>query len=84
MPPTQSQSLGERRVAVRSNPSGSSEIAGIKLRTAAIINIVLEIPNGNGPDADEIARLKELAATAYEEAEMWAVKAIKAAEAAEK
>ena len=80
MPPTESQSLGERRVAARFNPSSSTNVANIKIRTAAVINNVLEIPNGNGPDAGEIARLKELAATAYEEAAMWAVKAVEAAE----
>ena len=66
--------LGETRVDVDFNPSGSKTIADLKRRAAYFIDAVnaIELP-GEAPG--EIARLKALAMTEIESAAMWAVKA---------
>ncbi len=61
-------SIGEKRVRVAFNTSGSETVDDIKVQTAALINICEGL---KGKDA----RLASLAQTAYEEAAMWAVKA---------
>jgi len=66
--------LGEARVRVTFNPSGDSEVEEIKLLTAALIDRCAD-RRGNGMASEE-ARLWSLAMTAYEEAAMWAVKAL--------
>lgn len=66
---------GEYRVGINFNPSGDSAVDFIKAKAASLINDIDGIHNEVG-DPDEIARLKELAMTAVEEAAMWAVKAV--------
>jgi len=61
------QSIGEYRVRVSFNASGSSEVDSIKRLTAQLINICEELKSKD-------PRLAALAQTAYEEAAMWAVK----------
>lgn len=64
--------LGESRVRVEFNPSAESAVDIIKNKTADLINLVNACPSEDG----ETKRLISLALTAYEEAEMWAVKAV--------
>jgi len=63
--------VGQKRVRVSFNPSGNTTVDTIKSDTASLIDRVLNL-SGNDP---ERARCCALAATAYEEAAMWAVKA---------
>lgn len=65
------KTLGEARVRVSFNPSDDPSIDMLKMKTAELIDRVGSIPASDG----EVARLKALAMTAYEEAAMWAVKA---------
>ena len=68
-------SLGEERVRVDFNPGGSPIVQDIKGKTADMIDLLEEMKNRQGkPDTDP--RLIALAQTAYEEAAMWAVKAV--------
>ena len=67
-------SLGEERVRLQFNPSSNTDVQAIKQRTAEMINwcndrLVRE-------DNPEIKRLLSLAMTNYEDAAMWAVKAV--------
>jgi hypothetical protein len=62
------QSLGEKRIRTRFNPSQSDDVAQIKQKTAELINLCENLKTKD-------ARLASLAQTAYEEAAMWAVKA---------
>ena len=73
--------LGDSRVGIDINPSGSKTIAEIKRRAADLIGAVdaIELP-GEAPG--EIARLKALAMTEIESAVMWAVMAAARSEAA--
>lgn len=66
-------SLGEDRVRKTFNPSANMEVEDIKQRAADCINWCENRRNGAG---DEKARLLSLAQTAFEEAAMWAVKAV--------
>lgn len=66
------KTLGESRVRVEFNPSAESAVDVIKNKTAELINIVNACPSQEG----ETKRLMSLAMTAYEEAAMWAVKAV--------
>lgn len=80
--------LGERRVRTSFNVSGSDAVAEIKNDTAALINKLDAIKNDEvsktyeeTPEklqavSGEKLRLIALAQTAYEEAAMWAVKAL--------
>ena len=63
-----SVSIGEQRVRVEFNPSANGVVDEIKQATARLINICESLKEQDG-------RLAALAATAYEEAAMWAVKA---------
>lgn len=63
----ESESIGEKRVRIKFNPSSSSAVDQIKMQTAELINAVEDMK-----DLD--LRLAYLAQTAYEEAAMWAVK----------
>ena len=66
--------LGDSRVGIDFNPSGSKTIADLKRRAADFIDAVDAIELlGEAPG--EIARLKALAMTEIESAAMWAVKA---------
>ena len=67
--------LGEKRVRTSFNVSASSEVDTIKQDTAKLIDRVKSL-EGNGTISGEKARLISLAMTAYEEAAMWAVKAV--------
>lgn len=74
------KTLGEKRVRTDFNPSANSNVDQIKQKTAELINL-LETERGiekNYEDVAEKFRLIALAQTAYEEAAMWAVKAITA------
>ena len=73
--------LGDSRIGIDFNPSGSKTIAEIKRRAADLIDAVdaIELP-GEAPG--EIARLKALAMTEIESAVMWAVMAAARSEAA--
>ncbi len=73
--------LGDSRVGIDINPSGSKTIAEIKRRAADLMGAVdaIDLP-GEAPG--EIARLKALAMTEIESAVMWAVMAAARSEAA--
>ena len=62
---------GEARVGVDFNPGAHSTIDQIKRRAADLIDLVEELPAGDG----EVMRLKATAQTEIEGAAMWAVKA---------
>lgn len=64
---------GQWRVGVDFNPSGSTDVAAIKEDTADLIDRMQEIAKDREHPG---ARNASLAMTAYEEAAMWAVKAI--------
>lgn len=64
-------SIGEDRVRVKFNPSADGLVDQIKQKSAELIDLLAGIPQPNS----EQGRLVELAATAYEEGAMWAVKA---------
>lgn len=66
------KTLGEKRVRIDFNPSAESAVDVIKNKTAELINIV----NANPSEDGETKRLMSLAMTSYEEAAMWAVKAV--------
>jgi hypothetical protein len=64
---------GEYRVGINFNPSGDEQVDYVKKSTADLIDHVAHISaDRNHPGA----RCASLAMTAYEEAAMWAVKAI--------
>lgn len=67
-------SLGEDRVRVKFNPSDDALVSQIKQKSAELIDLCQSIP-ATGEKAGEVNRLKALAATHYEDAAMWAVKA---------
>lgn len=81
------KSLGEQRVRVNFNVSGSTDVDSFKTKTAGLINdleLLKTFDVSNWPDTNEETikkmtgekmRLISLAQTAYEEAAMWAVKA---------
>ena len=64
--------LGERRVGVDFNPGRNPRIDSIKVKAAALIDLIHEIP---GDGIRETARCKATAMTAIEDGAMWAVKA---------
>lgn len=63
---------GEYRVGTSFNPGGSSQVDGVKQITAGLIDEMQPIVDLGG----EAGRCAALAQTAYEQAAMWAVKAI--------
>lgn len=67
------QTEGEWRVGIDFNPSGVEAVDEIKKTTASLIDMMEEIASNR---VDPGARCAALAMTAYEEAAMWAVKAI--------
>lgn len=87
---TKELTLGEKRVRVNFNVTGDSQIDTVKKDTAELINLLDRIKNDevsktyDKPNAQlqatsgEKLRLIALAQTTYEEAAMWAVKAITA------
>lgn len=72
MEETKQVTLGEKRVRVEFNPSAESAVDILKNKTADLINLVNACPSEDG----ETKRLMSLAMTSYEEACMWAVKAV--------
>lgn len=80
------QTIGEQRVRTSFNPSETDTVAQIKQITAGLINLCEELKVSKIKSGDisleeqlhkgEFLRLVSLAQTAYEEAAMWAVKAI--------
>ncbi len=64
---------GEHRVGITFNPSNSGMVNDIKTRAAQLIDILEPITRDrSNPGAREAA----IAMTAFEEAAMWAVKAV--------
>ena len=66
--------LGESRVRLSFNPSANAQVEDIKRRAADCIDWCENLKNG-GP---EVVRLLALAQTHFEDAAMWAVKAVTA------
>lgn len=67
------QTEGEYRVGVSFNPSNSRAVDEIKNKTASIIDLMMPLTR----DRDAAgSREAAIAATKYEEAAMWAVKAV--------
>ena len=69
-------SLGEYRVGVDFNPSGSEQVNNIKERVADLIDDLEKVKTAHLNVSPEVSRLAALAQTAFEEGAMWAVKAI--------
>jgi hypothetical protein len=73
--------LGEKRIRVTYNPLENNNVSLIKQKTAELIDLLdnFESPSPKN-DAiginPEFARLRSLAQTNYEQAAMWAVKAV--------
>lgn len=70
------KTLGESRVRIDFNPAKNSLVDQVKQKSAELINIINGHPPANEENYGESVRLKALAMTAYEEAAMWAVKAL--------
>lgn len=71
--------LGEQRVRVEFNPTKGEIIQDIKQATAELINLLESFRSSEPTDATpspELQRLISIAQTTYEEAAMWAVKAV--------
>ena len=65
-------SIGEYRVRTSFNPAGDSSVDRLKNATAVIIDGLQNIAD----TGDEAGRCAKIAQTRYEEAAMWAVKAL--------
>ena len=65
-------SIGSERVGVTYNPSGSSKVDEVKAVTATLIDSMQPLVDLGGG----AGRCAAIAQTKYEEAGMWAVKAI--------
>jgi hypothetical protein len=65
---------GEYRVGVSFNPGGHGQVDGVKQITAGLIDEMQEILDAG--HNSEASRCAAIAQTKYEEAAMWAVKAI--------
>jgi hypothetical protein len=63
---------GEYRVGINFNPDGHSQVNGVKQITAGLIDELEPLVEARG----EAGRCAAIAQTKYEEAAMWAVKAI--------
>lgn len=71
------KTLGEKRVRTEFNPTKAGNVEAIKQRTAELINILQDYRTDERyQHSGEVIRLISLAQTAYEEAAMWAVKAV--------
>mgnify|MGYP006332613017 CR=1 FL=1 len=71
------QTIGEKRVRIEFNPSNSGNVNALKQKAAEAINILQDFKDDPRETKDpETMRLVALAQTAFEEAAMWAVKAI--------
>jgi len=67
--------LGEERVRIDFNPTGTQAVDSIKRMTADVIDYVNTLPDGSF-GSGETSRLKELATLYYELACMLAVKIV--------
>jgi hypothetical protein len=70
------QTLGEYRVGVDFNPTGSEAVHSIKHRVADLITDMEALKTASLNINPEVIRLLALAQTAFEEGAMWAVKAL--------
>ena len=72
------KTVGEQRVRTDFNVEGDMTVDHVKQGTAKLINVINTMPvdEHRFDNPGEVARLKSLAMTAYEEACMWAVKAL--------
>lgn len=71
------KTLGENRVRIDFNLTNDDKVNTIKAQTANLINQCEDMRKIVGQSANpEVQRLVSLAQTAYEEAAMWAVKAV--------
>lgn len=68
------QTLGEKRVRLSFNPSEKDQVLEVKKATASLIDTL----DRQICSSDEKSRLIEIAILKYEEAAMWAVKALTA------
>lgn len=66
------QTLGEQRVGIKFNPSGSTKVNRLKILSAELIDLCETLKDGD--TRSEKARCLSLAQTQYEQAAMWAVK----------
>lgn len=66
------QTIGEHAVGVSFNPSGNAQVDDVKRRCADLIDLLEAVKLSNTPGA----RCAAIAQTGFEEAAMWAVKAI--------
>jgi hypothetical protein len=72
-------SIGEKRVRTQFNPSKGEIIQDIKQATAELINLLESFRSSEPKDSTsnpELQRLISIAQTEYENAAMWAVKAV--------
>ena len=69
-------SKGESRVGISFNPSGIQEVDHIKHATSELIDLLEVVKENNVFDNQEVSRCASIAQTKFEEAAMWAVKAI--------
>jgi len=74
VPVERTLSLGEKRVRTNFNVSASTDVDGIKQQTASLIDALEKLKEKRSDP--EFTRLIALANTSYENAAMWAVKAI--------
>ena len=65
-------STGQERVGISFNPSGKPEVDSVKDMSAKIIDMLQPLVDHGG----EAGRCAAVAQTRYEDAAMWAVKAI--------
>lgn len=73
------ETIGQKRVRVTFNPGQDQRVVDIKQMTADLIDLLDEVRNEEAIRQNvsgEKLRLIALAQTAYEEAAMWAVKAV--------
>ena len=76
------QTLGEFRIRTNFNPSNQTLVDQIKQKTAELIDLLEKYPPKSIEEMEEgwqrveFFRLKSLAQTNYEQAAMWAVKAL--------
>lgn len=71
--------IGEKRVRTEFNPEGVGNVNFIKEKTAELINVLEEFKTDErhkGFMDSEVIRVISIAQTTYEDAAMWAVKAV--------
>ena len=71
---TKEYTLGENRVRIDFNQNRNDLVGKIKQKTAELIDIIDDFESEDVKG--EIKRLKSIAQTKYEEAGLWAVKAV--------